>query len=90
MPSSPGNFSYPPPGTQLHFNYIDSLMTSWLTFDQDPTDCRLTIWYWQNANPWVVGMSKHRPNCQIVSRFDPEHRVHGGDGLFLTECLHQL
>lgn len=88
-PSSPGNFSYPPPGTQLHFNYVDSLMTSWLTFDQNPTDCRLSIWYWPNADPWKVGMSKHWLSRQNDLRFDLKISTHYSDEL-LTECPHQL
>lgn len=65
-------------------------MTSWLAFDQDPTDCRLSIWYWPNAEPWTIGTSKHRPNWQIVLRFDLDSPIHGGDELILTECPHRL
>lgn len=54
-PSPPGNFSYPPQGSSLHFNYIDSMITSWLVFDSDVTDCLLSIWYWPNTNPWLMG-----------------------------------
>ena len=90
-PSPPGNFSYPPPGSSLLFNYIDSLVTSWLTFDPSATHCRLSIWYWPNINPWVIGMSK--PRFVLIGRLlesDLKLPTHDGDNQLLTGYPHHL
>lgn len=55
-PTSPGNFSYPPLGSHLQFNYIDSVITSWLVFDTSPINCLLSLYYWPGEGPWTLGM----------------------------------
>ena len=68
----PAKFSYPPLGSNLQFNYIDSVVTSWLVFDPNPTECFLSVWYWPNTDPWRVGMSNPRPNNRHSSKLELE------------------
>ena len=57
-PPSLGNFSYPP-GTGIQFNYMDSVVTTWTTFDPNATACLFSLWYWVNSHtqPWTVSTS---------------------------------
>ena len=91
-PSPSGNFSYPPPGSSLVFNYVDSLVTSWLTFDPNATGCLLSIWYW----PWVdhslpkIGMSKARSHFCVSLEVDLELSIYEDDDKLLIGCSHHL
>ncbi len=88
MPSSPGSFSYPPPGSNLQFNCIDSVVASWVSFDAHATDCNLQLWYWNGSNPWLMGMSKLRPEyCQLV-KHDLEFVIYNRIETALTEYTH--
>ncbi len=89
MPSSPGSFSYPPPGSNLQFNYIDSVVASWVSFDSNATDCNLQLWYWNTTNnPWLMGMSKLRPGyCQLV-KVDLKPVTYNRIETALTEYTH--
>lgn len=87
-PSSPGNFSYPPPGSTLQFNYIDSVVTSWLSFDSDATESYLSVWYWPNADPWTIGKSKLRPKYCRFAKLDLELPIHVSDVWPLTGYPH--
>ena len=57
-PSSLGNFSYPPPGSDLHFNSNDKVAASWLTFVPNGTKCTLSVRYWPGANTSLTGTSR--------------------------------
>ncbi|KAM0793924.1 hypothetical protein BDR22DRAFT_827386 [Usnea florida] len=50
-----GEFTYPPQRNSLVFNSIDSVAASWSTFDSNPTDCLLSLYYWPGSNPWRIG-----------------------------------
>ena len=74
--SSLGAFSYPPLGSTLHFNYVDSIITSWEVFDSNATDCFLSVWYWPGAGSWQMGMSTLRPDYGQFSTFGLKLDVH--------------
>lgn len=56
--SSAGEFSYPPQRATLVFNFIDSVATSWSTFDSNPTDCLLSLYFWPGSSPWRIGLNR--------------------------------
>ena len=90
-PSPPGNFSYPPPGSSLHFDYVDSLITSWLTFDPNVTDCLLSIWYWPQVDPWKIGMLKFCLHfCLWLESRPRAINLRSNDDKMLIKCLNHV
>ncbi|MCJ1444664.1 MAG: hypothetical protein MMC23_005166 [Stictis urceolatum] len=49
---SQGMFSYPAPGSDLTFNYIDSVNVSWNIFSDNFTDPYLMLWLTQSTTPF--------------------------------------
>ena len=58
-----GNFTYPPPNSNLQFDYEDSVVTSWVTDDSYATECVLSLWYWllNGQSNWTRSTSTYHP-----------------------------
>ncbi|MCJ1301181.1 hypothetical protein MMC08_003980 [Hypocenomyce scalaris] len=61
-PPPPGNFSYPQDGG-LQFNYIDSLVTTWVTSDPNATARLISLWYYLDSRtqPWAISLNQSVP-----------------------------
>ena len=59
------NFSFPPlDKDQLHFNYIDSFVTTWVTLEGSKDSCYLQLFYWNSSAPnegWTRSTLPHTP-----------------------------
>ncbi len=51
VPPPSANFSFPPGDSKLHFNYIDSFVTSWVTPALSKDPCIFSLYYWNGSNP---------------------------------------
>ena len=54
LPPPQANFSFPPSANgdgQVHFNYIDSFVTSWATPASSSDPCFFSLYYWNGSNP---------------------------------------
>ena len=58
-----GSFPYPPPNSNLQFDYSDTVITSWITNDSYPTEVVLSLWCWllNGQSNWTISMTAYHP-----------------------------
>ena len=54
-----GFFTYPPPYSNLQFNYSDTVVTSWVTNDSYPTEVVLSLWSLSDQSNWTISMTAY-------------------------------